>query len=191
MVWAVLNPDQNVALTELIEGQKSDRIVAIIGGAMLDDSLRQALELRLRPKDGETDMNDLLFKPAGPLGNMVPKIQLAYQLWMLDKPARNTMSGIAQIRNMFAHNLSMTFDSTDPKIVEGFKKLVMHKGRTHYPSPIWDGDTEHELETTETRRDVFIVNLQLVLLWLMGDHHKHQPWNNTPTGVTYAAPKKS
>jgi uncharacterized protein (DUF2336 family) len=42
MVWALLNQAQNVALNELLEGQQSDRIVAIIGGAMLDDSLRHA-----------------------------------------------------------------------------------------------------------------------------------------------------
>jgi hypothetical protein len=42
----------------MIETFQSDRIVAIIGGALLDDGLRRALELRFRPKDGKTDMNE-------------------------------------------------------------------------------------------------------------------------------------
>ena len=104
MVWALLNQAQNVALNELIEGQKSDRIVAIVGGAMLDDSLRHAIEQRLR---FAKDMNEKLFKVGGPLGNTAPKIDLGYQLYMFEKPMRNTMYGMTEIRNLFAHRLDM------------------------------------------------------------------------------------
>jgi hypothetical protein len=84
MVWVTLNVEQSVALDELIQTQWSDRTVAILGGALLDDSIRQALELRLRAKDGKTDMNDKLFHIGGPLGNLQPKIDLGYQLYMLE-----------------------------------------------------------------------------------------------------------
>jgi hypothetical protein len=88
MVWALLNQAQNTALKELIDGQQSDRIVAIIGGAMLDDSLRISIERRLR---FAKDMNEKLFKIGGPLGNTAPKVDLGYQLYMFEKPMRNTM----------------------------------------------------------------------------------------------------
>jgi hypothetical protein len=65
MVWAILNEDQNTALREIVKFQ-SDRIAAILGGAMLDDSLRQTLEHRLRH---DKDMNKKLFRVTGPLGN--------------------------------------------------------------------------------------------------------------------------
>lgn len=188
MVWAILNSDHSTALHELIEGQHSDRIVAVVGGAMLDDSLRRTLEQRLRPKSGKTDINDTLFRPGGPLGNLAPKIDLAHQLYVLDRPQWHALHGLGAIRNMFAHNLSMIFDAPDKKLTEHFAKLTLHDGLTHYPSPIWGDPGIFPLEPTLRRRDVFFVNLKLSLLLLMADIHKHVPWSNEPTGVTYAAP---
>jgi hypothetical protein len=90
MVWALLNPDQRDALSEIIKFD-SDRVAAILGGAMLEDSLRKTLEHRLRPDKG---MNDKLFKISGALGNLGPKIDVAYQLYMFEKPMRDAMYGI-------------------------------------------------------------------------------------------------
>ena len=180
MVWAILNEDQRAALGELIEGQKSDRIVSVIGGAILEDSLRRALELRMRPKDGNTDMNDKLFRVGGPLGNFGPKIDLGYQLYMFDKPYRNAMYGISEIRNLFAHNLSMTFASGGPKMNTALDKLALHVGQTHYQSALWEGDSAHIIEATDTAKDKILVNLKMCLLWLMLDNAKHQPWSNVP-----------
>jgi hypothetical protein len=103
---------------------------------LLDDSLRRALELRLRAKDGNTDMNEKLFRINGPLGNLQPKIDLGYQLYMLDKPYRNAMYGLAEIRNLFAHNLSMTFADTGTKMAIAFAKLTLHEGKEFYHSSI-------------------------------------------------------
>jgi hypothetical protein len=94
MVWALLNHDHAIATEEISFFEKSDRVAAIIGGAMLDDALRKALQSRLRPQDVNTDMNDKLFRIGGPLGNLSPKVDLAYQLYMVGKPERNTMHGI-------------------------------------------------------------------------------------------------
>ncbi len=182
MVWAILNREQDAAIKELIYGQSSDRVVAVIGGALLDTSIRRALELRMRRKDGKSDINEKLFKVGGPLGNTGPKIDLGYQLWMLDKPTRNTMYGLSEIRNLFAHSLSMTFDNAGKKITELSEKLVLHEGRTHYPSiNDWPENTDVELEPTRNVREKFVVNLKLSLLTLMADYLKHEPWCNTPT----------
>jgi hypothetical protein len=131
MVWALLNQDQNVAISELIDGQKSDRIVAIIGGVLLDDSLRCAIEQRLR---FASDMNEKLFKVGGPLGNTAPKIDLGYQLYMFEKPMRNTMYGLTEIKNLFAHRLDMTFANKGDKFKQAVAKLALHTERTHYPT---------------------------------------------------------
>jgi hypothetical protein len=137
MVWAILNEDQASALAELTSLENSDRIVAILGGALLDDSVRRALESRLRAKDGNTDMNEKLFRVGGPLGNLQPKIiGLGYQLYMLDKPHRNLMYGLAEIRNLFAHNLSMTFSDTSEAMKKASAKLTLHDGKKFYPPPI-------------------------------------------------------
>lgn len=180
VVWAILNSDQNEALKEIIEGQKSDRIVAVVGAAILEDSLRSALVDRMRAKDGKTDINEKLFRVGGPLGNFAPKIDLGYQLWMFEKPYRNAMYGISEIRNMFAHNLGNTsFSSKDEKMVGAFKKLELHEGNTHYPIP-W-ADNEHLIEPINSNRDVFFVNLKLCLIWLMSDTSKHQAYTNIPS----------
>jgi hypothetical protein len=176
MVWAVLNAGQSAALTEMGD-LKTDRIVAILGGAMLDNSLRNAMEQRFR-EGGST--NEKLFRIGGALGNTGPKIDLAYQLYMFDKPMRKAMHGITDIRNFFAHRLDMKFSETEEKFTRAVADLTLHVGRTHYPTPFRDLESAHKLEETDTARGKFLVNLQISLLWLMGDLHEHQPWSNAP-----------
>jgi hypothetical protein len=180
MVWAILNPDQNTALKELIKGQNSDRVVAILGGVMLDDSLRRALELRFRKSDG---MNDKIFRVTGALGNLGPKIDIAYQLYMFEKPMLNALHALAEIRNLFAHQMDMRFSSDATKMKEAIAKLTLHEGKTYYPSATEDSDTTYRLETIHQTRDLFIVNLKLALIWLMSDRGKHAPGSNFPVPV--------
>jgi hypothetical protein len=181
MVWATLGAEQNAAINELIHGQQSDRIVAILGGALLDDSLRQALELRLRAKDGNTDMNEKLFRAGGPLGNLQPKIDLGYQLYLLDKSYRNSMCGLAEIRNLFAHNLSMTFSDSGEKMKNASAKLTLHDGKEFFPSPVRWHENRHPIGQVNSLKDKFLVNLKFCLLWLFMDSVKHHANCNAPT----------
>jgi hypothetical protein len=129
MVWAIGNPAQNRALSEPIESQSSDRVVAIVGGAILEDSLKQAMIRRLRSFEGHSaDINEKLFRVGGPLGFFMPKIDMGYQLHMFDKPVRNSMYGIAEIRSLFAHQLDMTFSTDDKKMIDATAKLKLHEG---------------------------------------------------------------
>lgn len=188
MTWAILNKDQEAALLEMIRNENSDRIVAIIGGALLDDSIRKALEARLRPKGGNTDMNDKLFRVGGPLGFLGPRIDLGYQLYMLDKPHRNAMHGISDVRNIFAHNLSATFADQEKKMKDAFAKLVLHEGQTHYPSPISSLNRTIPIEQVTSLRDQFTVKLKLCLMWLMLDKMKHQLHSNIPIHYVESIP---
>jgi predicted NBD/HSP70 family sugar kinase len=90
MVWAVLNKAQNAALQELVREQQSDRVVAIVGGAMLDDSLRQALESRLRPHE---DTNNKLFKTVVRSATLGRRSTWPTSLYIFEKLARDTMRG--------------------------------------------------------------------------------------------------
>jgi hypothetical protein len=175
MVWPILNEAQNEALKEIVQTQ-SDRVAAILGGAMLDDSLRQVLEGRMRP----SGINEKMFKINGSLGNMAPKIDLAYLLYVIDDVSLKTMHGLAAVRNFFAHNLTASFESTNSRLAEGLRGLRMHEGRTHYPSPFSGTDSEYELEDTSSRRGLWMVNLKLALGHLMADSDKHMPWSNAP-----------
>ncbi|MHB8270999.1 hypothetical protein [Bradyrhizobium sp.] len=187
MVWPVLNGDQNTALKELIDQQQSDRIVAIVGASMLDDSLRQALEWRLRKSSAAS----LLFSPQRALGNTGPKIELAYLLNMFEKPTFLAMQGLADIRNLFAHRLSMTFADQDQKFKDALAKLTLHKGRTKYPNPFTERDSEYDLEPTDTVKGIFIVNLKLALTELMADMHKHLPHSNVSVPISSTMPNKA
>jgi DNA-binding MltR family transcriptional regulator len=188
MVWAILNPDQNAAFEELIHLSESDRIVAILGGAMLDDALRRTLEQRFRPQDGNTDMNDKLFRVNGPLGNLSPKIDLAYQLWMLDKPTRNAMYGISEIRNLFAHNMSMSFSLDNEKMRTALSKLTLQEGKTHYPNPFTATSSDDLIEDPTAAKDKFIVNLKFCLIWQMVDLRSHYSFSNTPWSFSRSTP---
>ena len=90
--------------------------------------------------------------------------------------------GIAEIRNLFAHQLDMVFSSSDKKMIKAASKLTLHQGKTHYPNPFTREDHPETpiIEPVETVRDKFFVNLKLCLLWLMGDDARHRPWSNVP-----------
>lgn len=181
MAWAIGNPQQDAALKELLEQRSSDRVVAIIGAAICEDALKNALVSRLRDTAGhKVNINDKLFRIGGPLGNLVPKIDLAYQLYVFEKPMRNAMYGIAEIRNLFAHQLDMNFESTDVRMTSAAGKLTLHQGRTHYPNPIAQIDMDSPVEPVNSTKDKFIVNLKLCLLWLMDDDGRHGAWCNIP-----------
>ena len=113
MAWAVGTPQQDAAINELIKQQQSDRVVAVVGGAILEDALKNVMISRFRsPVGHNSNLNERLFRVGGALGFLTPKIELAYQLYIFEKPIRNSMFGIADIRNLFAHQLDLSFNQT-------------------------------------------------------------------------------
>jgi len=177
MVWALLGKAQGHAIQE-IEDSQSERIVAIVGGAMLDDTLRRTLEHRLRK---HKDINKKLFKPSGALGALGPKVDLAFQMYVVDKEVRNAMYGLSEVRNLFAHNLDASFDSKSVKMIEALAKLTLHDGKTVYPSPFTGKDSLYKIETITDSRAKFLVNLKMALIFLMKDRLGHQPHSSLPT----------
>jgi hypothetical protein len=123
MAWAMFNEAQRAPLLEIINS-KSPRVIAILGGAMLDESLRRTIEMRFRPHE---NTNKRLFSIGGGLGNLGPKIDLAFQLYMINSSMWKAMKGINDIRNELAHQLDTSFNSTRPKFVAALKKLTLHE----------------------------------------------------------------
>jgi hypothetical protein len=156
---------------------QSDRITAVVGGAMLDMECRRTLEVRLRQ---DKDMSDKLFKSGGSLFNLDPKITLLYQLYAMDRPCRTAMFGLATIRNVFAHQLDANFNSSDKKMMDAFKNLTLHEGHQYYPNYETGADSANPIEPVTSNRARFISNLKLAVLWLMIDRRSHKMWSNTP-----------
>jgi len=77
-----------------------DRSAAILATSWLDDYLTTAIRTKLLD---DKDTANKLFKPSGPLGNLVPKAELGYLLKLYSKESRDDLIHIAGIRNMFAH----------------------------------------------------------------------------------------
>lgn len=171
-MWAFLDNSQRDAVTEMLSSN-SDRIIAVLGGAILDNTLRRTLEERLR----DSGVNEVLFRAGGPLGNTVPKIDLGYLLYAFEKAERNVMYGIAEIRNHFAHHLNAHFDS---KELDGsFKKLTLHN-RAFFPLAAKKTGKKIPMEKASTKRDVFVVNLKVSLIVLMGDRLRHKLHSSEP-----------
>lgn len=177
MTWAIMTEDHSDAIREIIAAT-SERVVTILGGAMLDDTVHRTLKERLRGDD--KDMVNQMLKPTGVIGNAVPKVQVLYLLGAFDKGTKDAMIGLLQVRNFFAHHLAASFNSTDDGLVAPFRKLTLHEGRTYYPHHFFKSNTTNKIEPPSTKQDVFLLNLRMALLLLMQDRVSHHPNTNQP-----------
>lgn len=178
MPWAIFEDKSDTkAIIELISSN-SPRVAAIIGGALLDEHLRETLLERLR----ESGVAERLVRIEGPLGNLGPKIDLLYLLHAFEKQTYKALKGISQIRNFFAHHLDASFTSSDEKFVEAMKALTLHEGKSHYPDPHSDKDTSLKIEDVGHDNQIrFLVNLKISLLELMRDRASHVRHTNQPS----------
>jgi hypothetical protein len=101
---------------------RSDRVAAILGGAIIEDALRVALLARFRPdkKDHEGlfdgDKN-------APLSTFAARISVAFALRVFGPNTLGDLQCIKAVRNAFAHSL-MTLDFATPEIVTVCDALV-------------------------------------------------------------------
>lgn len=174
MSWAIFDYKKHIdAVNEIVNG--SDRVVAIVGGTFLDETLRHTLEARLRDHEKKRGK---LFEVGRPLGNLEPKIDLLFLLYAFEKPVRDALYGICNIRNLFAHNLNIKFDSDSPKMKAALELLKLHEGRTHYPHHLMDKNDQVAIEDIKDNRTLFMVNLKCCLAYLMRDRISHEPCTN-------------
>jgi DNA-binding MltR family transcriptional regulator len=177
MPWAIFEdtPDK-AAIIELVSS-KSERVLAVVGGALLDEHVRRTLSERFR----KSGVADGLLKTDAPLGNLGPKIDLLYLLHAIEKPTRAALNGLAEVRNFFAHNLDASFRSSDKKFLDAIGRLTLHENKSHYPHHLFDRDTRHEIEPVgDDNVTKFIINLQLALIALMRDRVSHVTHTNQP-----------
>jgi len=174
--WAILNPDIMSGVKEFTESS-SHRVCALVGGAVVEEALLQSLILRTRT----SSIQELMFNPGRPLGDFFAKINLGYLLNMYEANEQSALVGIAEIRNLFAHRLTISsFDGVDEKIATSFTRLKLHEKYKSFPSPFWDGNIEYVIPECKTRREVFTTNVQVLLFLLMRDMRVHLAGTNVP-----------
>lgn len=192
MVWAVINEDIRKAIAEFADSP-SDRVCAVVGAAIVENALFGALELRLRaddPSERTFRPKKRFFAPSGPAGSLNAKIQLGYLLGMYDKTAVRALEAIASIRNLFAHKLSIvSFEEDDKLLKEGLENLKLHAAYKWYPHPLYEGDSNFEVEVPRNARDRFVINAKVLLVLFMRDHTMHLPFSNQFAPLT-AAPSE-
>src|SRR5260370_13441529 len=170
MVWPVLNPDIHAAVIEFTK-TKSHRVMAVVGGAIIEEALLRALDHRMRPpsKTGHPSFAmKKLFEPNRPLGGFGPKIDLGYALHIYDVDTLQALGGFASIRNVFAHRLAITsFAANDTKLRTAFAQLKLHTKHTYYPDPFTSDPSQHRIPKAKTNQAVFVTTMKIVLALIM------------------------
>ncbi len=176
-MWAIFPGDRHLqAVMELVSA-KSERVGAVVGGALLDEAVTRTLRERFRDDKGIA--NNILDVDM-PLGNLGPKIDVLYLLGAFDNKTRAALKGIAGVRNFFAHHLDASFDSVDEKFTKAMGRLTLHENRMYYPHRLYGPDTNDPIEPIKNKRDQFTVNLKLALILLMRDRLSHETYTNSP-----------
>jgi hypothetical protein len=170
-VWALLGKKMQSGVNAFANS-RSARVVAILGASTLEEMLRRTLEYRFRESSVATEAFERGF-----LNTMHARMQLAYLLEMYGKNELVAVTGIAEMRNKFAHRLDV-HSFNDSSLDEHFKKLKLHTLYKKFPHPFAEGDSDENVPSPSTRRGVFIVNLQLLLTILLRDYGSHFSHSN-------------
>lgn len=107
---------------EAFYDQSSDRSIAIILSAIVENHLTTILKLLMRR---EKAIVEELFSPSGPLGPFGTKIRLAYMLRVIAEPTYKDLLITSKIRNEFAHDLSIKTLET-PRIADRIKSMHVY-----------------------------------------------------------------
>jgi hypothetical protein len=83
----------------------SNRAVAVIWPAIVENRLTDAIRASLRP---DKKVADEIFSPSGALGTFGQKIRLGYMLGLFGTDLRDDLTQHSKIRNAFAHRVDIT-----------------------------------------------------------------------------------
>jgi hypothetical protein len=114
------------ALHEL--DKQSDRAAAIVGAAILDLVITFALMTYLH-KHRDKKLTEKFFSISGPVGNLGPKIDLAFLIGLVSSDTHRDLVNVKDIRNAFAHKLSVS-DFKSEKIAALSRNLKIAEIRT-------------------------------------------------------------
>lgn len=128
MTWLLSSEAHRSAIAE-IEQLNSDRAAAIVGAAIVETDLRNAIEARLQKV--EQKFIDNFFGMDGPMGSFSVKINLGYLLGIYNDCHRKDLMNMAKIRNRFAH-LGKSIDFQTDEIRDRCKNLSIVDD-TNYP----------------------------------------------------------
>lgn len=135
-------------MMDSLRNETSDRAVAIVGAAYLDDRLGQTLRAFFINRDKPTRE---LLSTQGPLGAFGARIHLAFCLGLLDEDEYHDLGTIQKIRNAFAHQTgSLSFE--EPSIAQRCDRLQLLKN-----------SSSAALYLSYSRRDRYITTVAAII----------------------------
>jgi hypothetical protein len=165
-----LEPSEEVGVLQHLRDE-SDRAVGIIAGSALESALLHAIQRRLHNHPVALKS---LFRPSGPLGPFSNKIDLGYVMGVYGKKTYRDLITIKDIRNTFAHDLSINSFS-DQKIKALCANLVLVESHTKerplHPKgfrtgfPIWLEGRDEWLQSPRKRYVVAVLAFCMLLNW--------------------------
>ena len=164
----------SLALEEINTG--SHRVCAIVGVALLEESLEHAIRKRLGQlerlyrNDEDEENRDYIseiskaLKVNNFIGSIDPKIRMAYFLGIIGKEAKDNLLAISSIRHQFAHRKHVR-DFDDERLKQLFKNITAHQ---RMPASIRLAIRERArfvpLAQNATRRERFTRAVQVLML---------------------------
>ena len=109
-------------LIGLGDSNVADEATVVLGGAILEYALRDAIARHFRKDANQKSLSKLFkFESNGPLSDFASKIKIAYALGIGKEKTRDDLDKIREIRNYFAHTprLVRLSDTNVVKIVSG------------------------------------------------------------------------
>ncbi|MFI3157190.1 MAG: MltR family transcriptional regulator [Methylococcaceae bacterium] len=100
----------------------NDREIVIVGCAYIESLIKDILEATFI--DDHKEVKQLLSDSTGSLSSLVPRSRLLYLLGVIPELVYKDILTIGKIRNLFAHNVSMSFD--DNAVCQLCRNLKWH-----------------------------------------------------------------
>lgn len=141
-----------ISFHEQFNYQDNDRAIVIVGLAYIDDLLLYCLECFF-PNNSSTV--DKVISHKGFLGTYGAKVDLMYCLGFIDKIVKADLDKLGEIRNLFAHKTTISFQ--DKKIIKTCNNFKWHKISMMMDSP-----------AEATPKDIFKVEVNTIISHLSG-----------------------
>ncbi|WP_417368666.1 MltR family transcriptional regulator [Gelidibacter japonicus] len=113
--------------------QDNDRAIVIVGIAFIEDLLLYCLESFFPEYENNKSTVYRMLNHSGVLGTYSSKVNMLYCLGFIDKMIKTDLILLGEIRNLFAHKTTITFE--DENIIKKCKSFKWHEELMMMPAP--------------------------------------------------------
>ena len=156
-------------ITEL--QSQTDRGAAIVGVALLDEKLRQALEASFDPSLAPAERAELFEGPTAPLSTYAARVRLGRALGLYRQDFAHELALFGRIRNRFAHKLDVR-EFASPSIATLCSQLRGGRSQRYLGNGNWETMAPYRSEADARR--VFLVSIEIAVHTLFTFAQSHR-----------------